>query len=81
MSRAHWRWSFDGDPTPRPFPLAPLLEAVGPQAAKRLGMNGSKLRELRERGALTFVEADMLAVRAGLHPSEVWGDLWLSEAS
>lgn len=80
MSRPHYRWSFDGDPTPRPFPIVPLLTLLPSDAAKHLRLSGSAMRRLKERGWLTFVEADMLAVRAGLHPAEVWGDLWM-EAS
>ncbi|HET6963631.1 MAG TPA: helix-turn-helix domain-containing protein [Acidimicrobiales bacterium] len=65
---------------PRPFAFAPLEKVAG--EGKVLGLAramGLKWREYvyrwRARG-LSVWEADVLACRLGMHPSEVWGDLW-----
>jgi hypothetical protein len=45
--------------------------------AERLGRSRRWLATLRSR-PLTVWEADRLAVAAGFHPVEVWGDAWLT---
>lgn len=60
--------------TARRYDLASLLEATGLSEAalgRLVGLSGSTLKNARERG-LTMEAADRYAVRAGLHPFEVW---------
>jgi hypothetical protein len=57
------------------LPVGPLVAAAGgsvAEAARRLGVPSGRLRR-----PLTAWEADEWAVRVGLHPVEVWGDLFL----
>jgi len=64
-------------PGPR-FPLAPLLamlELSQSQLSNMYGVGGQSLKRWRECG-LTVEAADRLAVRAGLHPAEVWPEWW-----
>ncbi len=59
------------------YPFAPLVEAMGcsaNQAIIRLGISGKSGQEYRQFG-LSEKVADRLAVRAGLHPFEVWPDM------
>lgn len=61
---------------PRPWPLEPLLQAMGTDRplwarAGDLGLQERQVHRLRRRG-LTDEEADRLAVAAGFHPAEVW---------
>lgn len=82
MPRSYFRWSND-DPVLRPYPLQPVWDLLvarygsGQRAQEALGFNGSRLATLRRHGRLTMDEADRLALAAGRHPVEVWGDLWL----
>jgi hypothetical protein len=62
------------------LPVAPLVEALPKQhrgtPARFLRVGGHRWTEYVESG-LTIEQADRLAVRAGMHPSEVWGDaIW-----
>lgn len=66
----------------RPFPLAPLLAQCDGEIsvlALRLGLTKRSIHRLVNLG-LSEVKADRFAVAAGLHPAEVWGDLWWSTA-
>lgn len=59
------------------YPLAALVAASGlteAQLARRVGLSGSTLKMARERG-LVERSADRYAVRAGLHPFEVWPEM------
>lgn len=70
-------------PLPRPFPLAPLLDLVtGSQLhrADRFGLHPRQWLRFVHHGTLTVDQADRLATRIGLHPCEVWGDLWWEHA-
>lgn len=64
----------------RRYPLAPLIEAVAGtgetdhSVLARLGVSGSTAKKYRAEGVLERT-ADRLAVRAGLHPFEVWPEL------
>lgn len=63
----------------RRYPLEPLAEAMClsmNQACLKLGVSGTTQKEYRARGVTELV-ADRLAVRAGLHPCEVWPDFGL----
>lgn len=63
---------------PKPFPLAPLAEALGmteSAACVLLGLNVTRARE-----GLTEAWADRAALRAGLHPIQIWPDLWAVSA-
>ena len=68
------------------YPLEPLAEALGIERsalARRLGISGSTWKQYRDQGVTEKV-ADRLAVRAGLHPSEVWPEIvdeWISASS
>ena len=63
------------------YPLAALVAASGlteSALARRVGLSGSTLKAARERG-LVERAADRYAVRAGLHPAQVWDD-WIDGA-
>lgn len=66
----------------RLFPLAPLLERSGfsqGALADRAGVDRRTVcRKVHE--GLTEAQADVWAVRCGLHPSAVWGQLWWATA-
>lgn len=53
---------------PRPVPPRSFVAEV-------LGMSRRQVLRLRERG-LTVVQADELAITAGLQAAEVWGEAW-----
>lgn len=68
------------------FPLEPLERALGARhgspvspsvvlLAARLGIGRRHLPRLRRTG-LSEAQADVLAVRAGFHPGEVWPEWW-----
>lgn len=63
----------------RRLSVAPLETLVGGgcgvEVAARLGVHHRQLYRWRHQG-LTWAQADILAVRAGVHPSQVWGDGW-----
>lgn len=67
---------------PRPFPMAPLLAAIdhpiAREAARTLGIQTRQLHRLTATG-LTIDQADDLACNAGLHPLNVWPDIWAAE--
>lgn len=59
------------------YPFAPLATAMGMTehaAARTLGLSGSSYKSHRTRGVTELV-ADRLAVKAGLHPFEVWPEM------
>jgi hypothetical protein len=55
--------------------LEQLAGLTASELCRRLRVSGARLRELRACGLDTW-QADRYAVRAGLHPIEVWGDAW-----
>ena len=67
-------------------PLHPLLDKTGLTVtglSRRVACNGSRVREadtLMPCGGLTVWEADRWAIRCGLHPIDVWPDLWLTQS-
>lgn len=70
------------DPAPeldegRPYPLQTLEKALGwppvGRVAMLLALHPNQVRRWRSTG-LTAAQADVLAVRCGLHPAEVWRD-------
>lgn len=60
-----------------PFePLEALLATgCGVLTAQLLGVNRRQVYRWRETG-VSWAQADELAIRAGLHPSSVWGRSW-----
>jgi len=59
------------------YPFAPLAAAMGMSengAARALGLSGSSYKQYRSAGVSELV-GDRLAVRAGLHPYEVWPEM------
>jgi hypothetical protein len=66
-------------PEPRPFDLREIERVMGSSCTATtstwLGLQRRQVYRLRLSG-LTFSQADALAVRAGLHPADVWGSLW-----
>jgi lambda repressor-like predicted transcriptional regulator len=64
-----------GRPLEVAWPLAPLLERSGrtlEQLARRAGYRQGNVWRLAERGYLSDQQADLFAIRAGLHPGLVW---------
>lgn len=62
------------------FDFAPLEEAaraVSPSTQRALGISGASVRKYRQR-ELSYVQADRLAGRLGLHPSAIWSD-WFED--
>jgi hypothetical protein len=60
----------------RRFPFAPLAEVAGMSESAlclHLGLHLTRARE-----GLDECQADELATRLGLHPLEVWGDVWMA---
>lgn len=61
----------------RRYPFAPLAEAMRKTqhaACVTLGVSGSTEQDYRRRG-VTLEVAERLAMRAGMHPFEVWPDM------
>lgn len=61
----------------RRYDLEPLATAMGctlAAACRRLGVSGSTMQEYRRDGVTEKV-ADRVAVKAGLHPYEVWPEM------
>lgn len=57
-------------------PVGPLIEAAGPsiaEASRRLSVPARSLHRWLKTG-IPWDTADMLAVRFGLHPGEIWDD-------
>jgi hypothetical protein len=69
-----------GHNPPRPFPLAALMERLDLHTPEELacviGASTRTAHRLLAEGMLGEVLADRLCQRAGLHPSDVWGELW-----
>lgn len=69
------RAAFSGGPRFSLAPLEELLRAQGGSSVKRLallmGTNERQVHRWRHHG-VTWAQADLLAVRAGLHPAELW---------
>lgn len=59
--------------------LARAMHLTEPAAARELGLSGSTEQQYRRDG-LSEKVADRLAVRAGLHPMNVW-PAWLEDAA
>jgi lambda repressor-like predicted transcriptional regulator len=62
----------------RRYPLEPLAAAAGVSVAalgRLLGVSGSTWKLARDRGVLERV-ADRYAVKLGLHPLEVWPEMF-----
>jgi hypothetical protein len=77
QGRAH------GGRTPRLFDFGCLEAAAGCGASatslsRLLGIDTAQLHRWRRHG-LTDDQADQLAVRAGFHPAEVWGEWWWAQ--
>lgn len=60
---------------PKPFPLTPLAAVLGMTESAVCLVTGLNLA--RARDGLTEAQADRLAVQFGLHPIQVWPDLWV----
>lgn len=76
--RPYYPFQRFGPVEPRPYPFGPLLEALRTTHgafAKRHGVSGRDVKVMVEQG-LTEYQADKYAIRAGLHPGDVWPDLW-----
>jgi transcriptional regulator with XRE-family HTH domain len=46
------------------------------QIAQRLGVQPSAVSAWQRGGRIHWLTADIVAVRLGTHPAEVWGDDW-----
>jgi hypothetical protein len=57
------------------FPAAPLLKLTPPDAAIPVQW----LRRARRDGTVGLMTADRWSLALGLHPVEVFGDLWLTQ--
>lgn len=82
------RWRVKGDPCVdepirghRCLPTAPLVPLVARRGGPGEVFGDGPLRDLWShavaRGSVTVVAGDRLAIALGLHPVEVWPDLWL----
>lgn len=69
------------------FPWRQLEYEIGRRRGKEmtnyelmnmLGISARSLRRFRNSG-ITRTQADRYAVRAGIHPANVWGSLWWAE--
>lgn len=69
------RGAFCGGPRLSVEPLEALVGGCGVEVARRLSIQRRQLYRWRHRG-VTWAQADILASRAGVHPSAVWGDAW-----
>jgi hypothetical protein len=63
------------------LPLEPLLDRHRGlslnQALKNLGIDHGQFYQWRKYGGITLWAADKIAVNnLGVHPGEVWGNLW-----
>lgn len=73
---------------PRPFDANRVLELFGEEVtdtalAQTLGVNRSTVYKWR-RGRYNMLNAymaDRLAMRVGMHPCQLWGNLWWSSAA
>lgn len=75
-------------PSPLWFPSTPLLEYVtasygtisAGEVGGRIGVNSSAVEKWRKTGSgLLAKTADTAAISLGVHPLEIWGDLWLDD--
>lgn len=66
---------------PRPWPLEPLLAHAGSLGAlaELVGVSGATV-SVANRDGCTDRQADLWALRCGLHPCLVWPD-WFEAAS
>jgi len=60
------------------LPVDPLLEQVSREELLEAGIKAHDIRRFKKIG-IPFRYADLLAVRLGRHPIEIWGDLWTQE--
>jgi len=66
----------------RRYPFRPLLDldcyrlASSREIAKRTGYKDSTIRKWRSADLLPERAADVLAVRAGYHPGNIWPEWW-----
>lgn len=67
------------------LPAAPFLEAFERRGGLRLSRWKHEVgaerfykavRIAREKGRIPIASADRLAVALGMHPCEIWGNLW-----
>ncbi len=68
---------------PRCFDFSQLEKVLGTDdkyvLADQLRVTPRTIQRIRARGALTEAQADTYAVRAGLHPGNVWPNWWSEE--
>ncbi|CAB4144156.1 hypothetical protein UFOVP1296_71 [uncultured Caudovirales phage] len=75
------------EPYRKYLPVADLMRYFTPDMndaiiAHALGTSRNRVRDFRKPNFhLTWLEADRYAIRIGLHPFFVWGDLWIEEVS
>lgn len=63
---------------PRRYPLADLAEAMREsynQACERLGIGGAERNRIDADGGLSLDRAERIALKAGLHPWNVWPEM------
>jgi len=57
------------------LPLAPLQrDMTAAELGVMIGRTGNIVRSWNSRGGVPIHLADTIAVKAGFHPSEIWGD-------
>jgi hypothetical protein len=69
------------------FPAADLLACFTSDMndrtiAEAIGTSRKRVHDFHKPNYhITWLEADRYAIRMGLHPLYIWGDLWLEEVS
>lgn len=61
------------------FPIQPLIDKLGwsrSRVLKRFGWTTDTWRRAEAQGGLPLCKADEWCCALGMHPVEVWGDLW-----
>lgn len=76
-----WALQLEREPATTRLPVAPLVAEVGSVAALalRIGVDRRLVYRAMHRGVSVW-KADRWACALGLHPCEVWGDLWWGAA-
>lgn len=91
LCKSHYETKRRGGKPRRPgvrVPVEPLMDMYSPEVdsghirhgvahvERILGLGKSQLHQWRRKGGIILDTADKIAVRAGMHPAEIWGRAW-----